>query len=65
MLIPSKGSCTIKVVEKLPIYSPSCQQPKLEVFTITTLLSKKIRLRKRVEYTPRDYSFVEGAITSR
>ena len=36
--VPPGGSCSIKVVEKLTIYSPSCQQPKLEVFTIDSLL---------------------------
>ena len=35
---PPGGTCAIKVVEKLTIYSPSCQQPKLEVFTIDSLL---------------------------
>ena len=35
---PPGGSCSIKFVEKLTIYSPSCQQPKLEVFTIDSLL---------------------------
>ena len=35
--VPPGGSCSIKVVEKLTIYSPSCQQPKLEVFTIDSL----------------------------